>query len=197
MSMDVDILDERASFLSGRQRNVFSQFGEDGLIEAALARFGITNKWCFEVGAHNGEWYSNTKVLRDQGWSALLIECEENAFGQLVRFSNDRVFCVREKIGIDSLDRLLSDAAAPADVDFGVIDIDGQDYWVWDGLRRFAPRLMLVEFSRASEEDIPPLGDTGIRQATLNPILKLGESKGYVALCKTFVNVLFAKRELL
>jgi hypothetical protein len=32
-------------------------------------RIGTTNKQCFEVGAADGKWFSNSRKLIDEGWS--------------------------------------------------------------------------------------------------------------------------------
>lgn len=189
----VACLDPRFQGIEDRARNVYSQFGEDGLLEAVFERIGERNKWCFEVGANDGNWLANTRRFREQGWYCLLVESEKQHFDKLAILASERVYCVNEYVGPSSLDRLLADCGAPTDMDFGCIDIDGQDYWVWDGMRTHAPRVMLVEFCTANTHDIPPLGDTSLRQATLQPILKLGASKGYVPIVKTFVNVLFVK----
>ena len=58
------ILDKSAEALQGKGINITSQFGEDGFISAALKHIGITNRWCFEVGAGDGKWLSNTWSLR-------------------------------------------------------------------------------------------------------------------------------------
>lgn len=189
----VACLDDRFRGIESRARNVYSQFGEDGLLEVVFDRIGERNTWCFEVGAWDGDYLANTRRFREQGWHCLLVESNKQHFDKLALLASDRVHCVNEHIDPQSLDRLLTDCGAPNDLDFGCIDIDGQDYWVWDGLRLHEPRVMLVEFCTNEREDIPPLGDRTERQATLTPILKLGESKGYVAVAKTYVNVVFVK----
>lgn len=200
MSQVPTILDDRASWLRGREHNVTSQFGEDGLIAATLGRLGSINRWCFEVGANDGIFYSNTKVLRDAGWDSVLIESDDAAFDKLRHLASQHVRCVHEKIGVNSLDRILAEANAPTDLDFGVIDIDGQDYWAWSGMFTYRPRIMLVEFAYRSEESgllVPMVNDESGLQASYASILELGQSKGYVALAKTTVNLLFARKELL
>ena len=186
-------LDNRFLGIEERARNVYSQFGEDGLIQAAFERIGIKNRWCFEVGACDGDYISNTRSFREQDWYCLLVESSKQQFDKLALLASARVHCVNEHIGPDSLDRLLADCGAPTDMDFGCIDIDGQDYWVWDGMKNYAPRMMLVEFCKNDGDLIPLRGDNGRKQATLQPILHLGKSKGYTAIAKTYVNVLFVK----
>lgn len=193
------VLDDCAAFLEGADFNEFSQFGEDGLIEACLSRFGIKNEWCFEVGAYDGVRFSNVKRLWDKNWNAVLIEGDADLHEKCRRFESGRVRCVHEHIEPASLDRILAEQGAPKDLDFGVIDIDGQDYWILDYLKTYRPRLLLVEFwpTRAAHEEkfVPPLGGEG--QAAFEPLKALGESKGYVALAKTKVNILFCDKELL
>lgn len=185
-------------WLKGHGANATSQFGEDGLVEACLEHFGTTNRWCFEVGASDGLALSNTHRLRCAGWSAVLIESDPFAFGRLCDQRSDKVACIHETIGPESLDRILADNGCPVDLDFGSLDIDGQDWWCWDGMKRFRPRLMLVEFEYLSEghaPSVPKLGGPG--QANYKAIEQLGISKGYTPLAKTNVNLLFCKTELL
>jgi len=193
----VEILLPRAG-LAGRGANYTSQFGEDGLIKAALKEFGAVNKWCFEVGAHDGFFFSNTALLREYGWKAVLIEGDAEQYVKLAKIASPTVFTIPKRITERSLDQILEACGAPADIDLGVIDIDGQDYWAWWGMRRFRPRLMLVEFSYATERDVesfPECGGTG--QANYKAILRLGAEKEYTALAKTHCNILFCRSEIM
>lgn len=188
------IIDDRARFLAGRGRNDYSQFGEDGLIEAVFERIGVGNRWCFEVGAADGEFFSNTKRLWLRGWDAVLIEGHDYHYRKLELCRSGHVRTVHEWIGPDSLDLILATHGAPRDLDLGVIDIDGHDYYCWQGMTLYRPRVLLIEFSPYREPDyLPAIGEKG--QAGLLPICELGAEKGYVALCHTYCNVLFCERE--
>lgn len=191
-------MDQSCGWLDGRQRNNTSQFGEDGLIEAVLEKIGETNRWCFEVGASDGLFYSNTKRLRDAGWRAVLVEGNSLSFEKCRSFESPLVHVVHQKIKANSLDNILAGVGAPIRMDFGVIDIDGQDYWAWDGLRTFRPRVMLVEFMYLNENFhnpyfIPAVGEEG--QAGLEAICDLGRSKGYTPIVSTYCNVLFVDKD--
>lgn len=187
------IIDPRAQWLAGRQANVTSQFGEDGLIAALFERIGETNRWCFEVGASDGLFYSNTKSLRDQGWSAVLIEANPEHATRCRQFENNQVQVINERIDSESLNAILARCGSPPNLDLGVIDIDGQDYWAWKALV-YRPRVMLVEYMYLNENMtdpnfVPPLNGEG--QAGLEAIVGLGTEKGYTAIASTFCNVLF------
>lgn len=194
----VGILDDRARFLIGRKWNYSSQSGEDGLIAACLAEFGSRNQWCFEVGAHDGAHLSNTLYLRNAGWNAVLIEGEAEHFAKLQKYASDKVRTVPKRIDRLSLDRILAEHRAPRDIDVGVIDVDGQDYHIFEWLNDFRPRILLVEFdyqSEDKEEFVPEIDGTG--QATFAAIWRLGLDKGYVGLARTMCNILFCPAEVL
>jgi hypothetical protein len=181
-------------WLAGKARNDFSQFGEDGLIEAVFERIGTTNRWCFEVGAADGVFFSNTKRLRDDGWYAALIESNETSYAALkLMYDPPRVTTVCEKITPDNFDDILYAAGVPSAPDFGVIDIDGQDWWVWHDLFRCVPRVMLVEISTSGDTSPVPLAG-GQGQAGALHIEQLGDQKGYDLVAKTYCNALFVQR---
>ena len=189
----VACLDARFAGIEMQARNMYSQFGEDGLVQFAFERIGLRNRWCFEVGAADGEYLSNTRSFREQGWHCLLVESNKEQFRKLALLQSGTVFCINECIDGNSLDGLLADCGAPSDMDFGCIDIDGQDYWAWEGMKNYSPRVILVEFCPNDGHGIPRLGDTTGQQASLGPIVELGKEKGYTAVAKTYVNALFVK----
>ncbi len=173
-------------WLAGKGENIFSQFGEDGLINATFDLIGEQHRTCFEVGAADGLFFSNTKRLRDNGWRALLIESIADQFEKLVENAPESV-CVHETITPNNFAGLLQEFD---NYDLGVIDIDGQDYWLWQSMQENPPRVMLVEFCPYVKEDfIPELDGKG--QASLGPILDLGRSKSYQPVARTYCNVLF------
>jgi len=182
-------------WLIGKAANKYSQFGEDGLVRAVFDRIGTKNEWCFEVGASDGKYLSNSLQWRDEGWNAVLIEADDAQFAKLQACKNARTQVVHEKIGPESLDRILAEAGAPTDMDFGCVDIDGQDYHVWAGMEKYAPRVMLMEIAH-QDSPIPQLGQYP-GQAGITAMSTLGDSKGYTALARTHCNLVLVKTELL
>ena len=190
----LEILDPRGEFLRGQESG--GQFGEPGLIRALLDRVGETNRFCFEVGASDGRFLSNTLALRDRGWSALLIEGDDKKLADLAGHASEKVHCVRQMVAGDDLDVLLARHGAPADLDFGVIDVDGQDAWLWKRLVLHRPRVLMIEYSGHLSSKVPPEG-ARLGQAGLKEIVELGQSKGYRALVRTNVNALFVLEGLI
>lgn len=175
--------------------DVYSQFGEDGIIEYVLDRTGTFNKWCLEVGAHDGEFFSNTKRLRDQGWNAVLIESNGALIDKTREFQTETVKVIHatvEPIGESSIDSILREAGAPRNPDLISIDVDGIEYELWSHLMA-SPRVMVIEFAYQSEETS---GVDGNGQWSYRDMLALGERMGYEPVTATTTNLIFVRRDL-
>ena len=185
-------------WLVGKGRNDYSQFGEDGLIQECIECLGEEGllrqkeRFCFEVGAGDGRDLSNTLRLRERGWMALLIESADLLYKKLETYNVAGVKTLHAEATADNFNELLS--GLPHDCDVGSIDIDGQDYWLFEAMA-IRPRVMVVEFCpyRRDEYHIPGRGESSVRnnQATLGPIVELGRSKGYQFVAQTYCNAVF------
>jgi hypothetical protein len=192
-------------WLDGCCRNVHSQYGEDGLLEAIFQRIGVTNSQCFEVGAYDGNLLSNVANLICQGWGGVLVEQDEQLHAECAARYADRddVQCVREHVFPWTFEGILEAAGMPREPDLGVIDIDEQDFWLWAGMQRIRPRVMVVEFGLGRPVDqVPPLVGyvkeaEPVIQAGENMIHYLGVTKGYRAVAVTRTNCLFVSNDCL
>jgi hypothetical protein len=192
------------SWLKERARNVYSQSGEDGLLEAIFGVLEIERGYAVELGAHDGVYLSNTRHLFERGWSGLLIEADPARFRQLQH--NMRGFgevkCVKALVSFEgdhSLDELLAHHGAPTDLDLLSIDIDGNDYHLWDSVRRFAPKVVVIEYNPSIPNDVEFVQprDLSVFQGTsLRSLVKLGRDKGYELGAVTETNGIFVRRDL-
>jgi len=178
------------NWLKGRGHNQYTQFGEDGLIAGCLEQIGETTRQCFEIGAADGRFFSNTLRLREQGWQAVLIEANKTQFSKLQEEFGEQSECIWETCS--DLDATLSKTSLCTAPDLGVIDIDGQDWWMWSDLQRYRPRVLLIETAAgAATSPVPDRGAPG--QAGLDAIRQLGEQKGYTLTATTYCNALFVE----
>jgi hypothetical protein len=65
-------------------KNIYSQNGEDGIIEELLKRLNITKGWVCEFGAWDGILLSNTFNLVKNGFDAVFIEGDVNKYNDLL-----------------------------------------------------------------------------------------------------------------
>jgi hypothetical protein len=186
--------------------NVTSQFGEDGIIEKIFTIIAESNRYAVEFGAWDGKKYSNTyHLIQNRGWGGLLIEGNPEKFKQLQNTyaGNKKVGLVNALVGIDAgdhlLDEILAEAGAPSDLDLLSIDIDGCDYFVWQSLKKFHPRLLVIEFNPTCPNDVLFVQDRDLsvnQGCSLLALVTLGKEKGYELVCATNCNALFVKAEL-
>jgi hypothetical protein len=187
------------AWLEERAYNTYSQFGEDGIIEAVFERIGIANNWCVECGASDGIFFSNTRQLIVNGWRAVLIESDKAAFRRLTENCaafGGRVHCLCETVDAKNrLEPILAGCGAPADIDLAVIDVDGQDYYLFNSLLRYRPRVVIVEYDPHADSDfIPDLGGAG--QAGLSALHRLAFGKFYTPVYQNFCNAVFVRQPL-
>ena len=118
------------------KRNIFSQNGEDGVLEHIIKLLNIHNGTFFEFGATDGIFCSNTRKLMLEGWKGLYIEPNTNAFQKLLtNTSSFPVICHNEFVessGNLTIDNHWMRAASKlslntSELDFLSIDVDGFD----------------------------------------------------------------------
>lgn len=179
--------------------NEFSQFGEDGIIEAIFQRIGTTNCYAVECGATDGIFFSNTRRLHKAGWGGLLIEadpelakrCRDNAPHPGVDVTNRSV----QAAGKDSMDAILAEHRAPEELDLLVLDIDSYEYYVFNNLLKFRPRVVVVEYDGEVDPTfIPDLGGAG--QAGLTAMRFVAQARGYAQVCRTQSNLICVRQDL-
>lgn len=191
---------KQSAWLLNFKFDVYSQTGEDGITEKALAILPETNKWCVEFGAGDGEFLSNTRNLIDKhSYSAVLIESSRDAFGNLQqRFSsNSKVVSINQSVGLtggNKLDEILKAAPVPSDFDFLSIDIDGNDYHVWKSILHYKPKLICIEFNPTIPTPVkfvqPPDGSLNHGSSLLS-LVELGKDKGYELISVLSYNAFF------
>lgn len=167
--------------LNNFRTNVTSQNGEDGVLREIFTRIGTNNQWCCEFGAWDGKNFSNTYDLwHNQSWSAVLMEIDPVRFTYLLENVRDRdVIPYNVAVGLNdlSLDSILSWTDAPKDLDLLSIDIDNDDYLIWEGLHNYRPRVVVIEVN----SDYPETKDMipGKEGASIKSMVELATKKKY------------------
>jgi len=179
-----------------------SQSGEDGIIEKILEYLGEPTKWCVEFGAWDGHYLSNTyDLIANKGYSAVMIEGSSTKFRELAdNFKdNPNVIPVNAFVGFtkpDGLDSILADTEVPEDFDVLSIDIDGNDFHVWEAVTKYRPRLVIIEYNPTipSPVEFVQPADMSVKQGTsILSLTRLAQEKNYELVCATKNNCLFVR----
>ena len=76
---------KKSTWLFEHKRDVYSQTGEDGIIEKILETLPENDEWCVEFGAWDGQYLTNTRYLiEEKEYSAILIEADKKKFLDLL-----------------------------------------------------------------------------------------------------------------
>jgi hypothetical protein len=183
------------------ERNVHSQYGEDGIIEWIFEKLAPLNKTCVEFGAWDGRNLSNTfNLVAHRGWKAIYIEADPAKFPALKKTAADypavTPVCSRvTSAGETALDNILARCGSPEEFDLLSIDIDGDDYDVWEASTRYRPRLVIVEFNPTFPVQLTYI-DRGGREfigSSAAAFAALAARKGYGLLGRTETNLFFLR----
>lgn len=162
------------------ERKVHSQNGEDGVLEAIFAAIGVTNRYFVEFGCGDAT-ECNTAFLLDQGWHGLIMDCDGIS-------RNLSAFIHKEHVTAENINSLLKKYEVPAEFDLLSIDIDGNDYWVWQAMT-CRPRVVVIEYNahvphteRKAIAYDPSFrwNGTSYFGANLRALKELGQEKGYM-----------------
>lgn len=174
-------------FYSQYNKNIYSQNGEDGIIEELLNRLNIKDGWVCEFGAWDGIYLSNTFNLITKGFKGVFIEGDQNKYIDLLETVNKypNITPINAYVEHDnsqnSLDNLLAKTPIPYDFDILSIDIDSYDYQVWESLKNYKPKIVIIEInSSVNTNNLMHIHETNKYQGTgFRPTFNLGLEKGY------------------
>ena len=203
-------LPEPQALLSRRFRGL-SQHEEDGITVALFDRVGTDTQRFVEIGAGvNG---GNSGFLaKECGWTGLMFEIDPGRIDRLQRRFAPAVKVVEAQVTRENINELITANGFAGDVDLLSIDIDSNDYWVWEQLSACRPRVVIVEYNplfgtdravtipydphfNRREFEVPRAAYYG---ASLQALAKLGARKGYrLALLEPRgVNAFFVREDL-
>lgn len=175
---------------------VYSQNGEDGIIQYLISQIPIGHDIFIEFGVQDYT-ESNTRfLLKQNNWSGLVVDGSAEA----VRFiQNDDIYwrfdlTAKEAfITKENINQLISEYTTEKDIGLLSVDIDGNDYWVWDSIDVVQPRIVVCEYNACFGDKLAvtiPYKEDFYRTnahssnlyygASLKAMVMLAEKKGYI-----------------
>lgn len=187
--------------LSDFSTNVFSQFGEDGIVQKIFQIIGISHNVCIEFGAWDGFYLSNTANLWTNGWKGILIEGNVERYCTLVENTKGYdCHCINLYVthsGDNVLENIIRRNNLPQQIDLLSIDIDGDDYYIFGSMTDLRPRVIICEYNPTipSHIDLVPEPGNCFGSSAL-ALVKLAERKGYSLISMTETNCFFVTNDL-
>jgi hypothetical protein len=184
--------------------DITSQCGEDGIIARIVDLIQPRRRYCVEFGAWDGMKYSNCyNLLANYNWHGVMIEANAEKFRELqaTYANNDRVALVNRHVnfaGADTLDGILDECSAPEDPALVSIDIDGNDYYIFESLATHRPEVVVIEFNPTIPNDVFFVQEKSFsvnHGCSLLALVQLGKSKGYELAACTELNAFFVRSD--
>jgi len=129
---------------------VFSQWGDDGIIQYLVQRLDIPVKNFIEFGVSNYA-ESNTRfLLLNNNWSGLVMDCSAANVSCIV---NDETYWMHDLtakaafVTAENVNATLSQSGFRGETGLLHIDVDGNDYWIWKAVETVAPVIVIVEYN--------------------------------------------------
>ena len=136
--------------LSEYEFKVFSQWGEDGIIQYLVQALDIPNKNFIEFGVETYR-ESNTRfLLMHDNWSGLVID---GSVSNIKDIKNQSFFwryslnAVKSFITKENINKLLVENKMEGDIGILSIDIDGNDYWILKEINCVQPAILITEYN--------------------------------------------------
>ena len=129
---------------------VFSQWGEDGIIQHLTRAVDIKNKTFIEFGVEDF-FESNCRFLMmKDDWRGFVIDGSRENIARLKKsnfYWKHHLDAVDAFITKDNINALLAKSGFDADLGILSVDLDGNDYYVLEAIENFRPRILICEYN--------------------------------------------------
>jgi hypothetical protein len=199
----------RRGDLRGFEWQVYSQNGEDGILQEIFRRVGMGPRSFVEFSCEAGYGYNCLRLALEEGWHGLFVHPEPNRLERLTSLCANApgVHCLQGQVTAGNVEALLGEHGVPREFDLLSIVIAGNDYWVWAAVRDWSPRVVVIEYNAMhpptrrwvmKEDPSFKWNGTSYFGASLASLAALGAKKGYtlVGTNSTGVNAFFVRDDL-
>lgn len=140
----------KSSNIEDYEFSVFSQLGDDGIIQHLVNTLPNIPKRFVEFGVQN---YieSNTRfLLMNNNWSGLVMDGSKE-FIDFIKsdyyFWKHNLSARHQFVTAENINTILKEEGFNTEVGILHIDIDGNDYWIWEALEITSPEIVIMEYN--------------------------------------------------
>jgi hypothetical protein len=136
--------------LMSAEYRVFSQWGEDGIIQALQRQLPIERKIFVEFGVQNYTESNTRYLLTNNNWSGLVLDGSAEFIAYI---RNDPIYWQYNLkaecsfITRENINTIIHQAGVSGEIGLLSIDIDGNDYWVWREIAVVRPAIVVCEYN--------------------------------------------------
>ena len=130
----------------------FSQFGDDGIIQYVTSRIDLpaVERRFIEFGVENYREANTRFLLLNDNWSGLVMDGSESHVASIrseqIHWRHDLTALARF-ITRENINSIIEEAGFSGRVGILSIDVDGNDYWIWEALTTVNPAIVIIEYN--------------------------------------------------
>jgi hypothetical protein len=193
---------------------VFSQFGEDGIIEWLVAKLDLENRTFVEFGVENYLEANTRFLLHNRNWTGLVLDGSAPNIDYLrstATYWRNDIQADMAFITAENIKELLTKNGFYGPLGILSIDLDGNDYWILKELHELRPDLLILECNPVfgDRHAVTVVYDPAFERfkahhsgllfgASIMALRELAESRGYEFLgtCRNGLNAFFVRIDL-
>jgi hypothetical protein len=181
--------------LADSEYKVFSQWGDDGIIQHLINRIGDVPKKFIEFGVEHYTEANTRFLIMNNNWRGLIIDGSAEHIEHIKKqhyYWRFDLTAVHSFITRDNINSIFRDNNFIGKVGLLSIDIDGNDYWVWEAIDCVDAEIVIVEYNSVFGPDLAvsiPYDEAFYRTnahysnlywgASLAALVHLGNKKGF------------------
>jgi len=136
--------------LSDVEFSVFSQWGDDGIINWLTNNLPKIPKNFLEIGTQDYK-ESNTRFLTmSKNWSGYIIDSSNQDIEKIKKqniYWKHNLKAFNFFITKENINNILKKIKIPKEIGLLSLDIDGNDYWVWEKIKNISPAIFVCEYN--------------------------------------------------
>lgn len=199
--------------LAESEFRTFSQWGEDGIIQALLSLVSIEREVFIEFGVSDFKESNCRFLLVNDNWCGLVIDGDQQNIDEI---KSDPIYWQHNLkaecrfIERGNIEGIFKGCGVQGPIGLLSIDIDGNDYWVWETIESVDPVVVVVEYNAVFGDQhaiTVPYSDGFQRAskhhsclyfgASIRALIQLAGKKGYsfVGTCTNGCNAFFVRSD--
>lgn len=193
---------------------VYSQWGEDGILQFLLRQIDPKPRIFIEFGVQNYTEANTRFLLCNNSWAGLVIDGSQENIDYIRRDSIYWLYNLKAEcafIDRDNINRLIERNGISGEIGLLSVDIDGNDYWVWQAITCVRPAIVVAEYNSLfgpARKVTVPYQEDFVRTrahfsnlyygASVAALAELGSQKGYTLVGSNSAgnNLFFVRDEL-
>lgn len=144
--------------ISDYEFKVYSQWGDDGIIQFLVNYLEIDKKIFVEFGVESYVECNTRFLLVNDNWQGFIMDGSEESIS---RVRNDEIFwkfnlnAKAAFVNAENINNLLEDNSVTGEIGLLHIDVDGNDYWIWKSINVINPVIVIVEYNSLFGSQLP------------------------------------------